>query len=241
MCDRLNCNTVGRTHLNGDVRVSPSRYTVAMTISLASIEASDKWDQVRALYECHDYLHCAAILTIEYADLFSEICDVLLGFRFTDEQVIAPGGNESQIPKAFSQILRPLGWEERQFTTELLINNRPASSDTHKVDYVKGRVAFDLEWNSKDQTFDRDLFAFRNFFDYQEIAAAVLVTRSNDLDQYFASLGRKVDKYGVERDLKSKYGASTTHMRKLLPRLDAGRNGGCPVLAIGITQKQRQG
>src|SRR3546814_4372321 len=27
--------------------------------------------------------------------------------------------------------------------------------DGHKIDYVKGKVAFDLEWNSKDQTFDR--------------------------------------------------------------------------------------
>ena len=35
--------------------------------------------------------------------------------------------------------------------------------DGHKVDYVKGRVAFDLEWNSKDQTFDRDLYAMSAF------------------------------------------------------------------------------
>lgn len=28
----------------------------------------------------------------------------------------------------------------------------------HNIDFLKGRVAFDLEWNSKDQTFDRDLF-----------------------------------------------------------------------------------
>jgi hypothetical protein len=32
----------------------------------------------------------------------------------------------------------------------------------------------------------------------------------------------------------SKYGASTTWMGKLIYRLNAGRNGGCPVLAIGI-------
>lgn len=211
-----------------------------MTISLASIEASDKWDEVRALYECYDYQNCAAVLTIEFPDLFSEICGVLLSFRFTDGQVLAPGGNESQIPKAFSEVLRPLGWRERQFTTKLLVNDKPVSSDTHKVDYVKEQVAFDLEWNSKDQTFDRDLFAFRTFFEYRAIAAAVLVTRSNDLDSYFASLGRAIDKHGIEREIKSKYGASTTHMRKLLPRLDAGRNGGCPVLAIGITQKQRE-
>ncbi len=37
-------------------------------------------------------------------------------------------------------------------------------------------------------------------------------------------------------DYKDKYGASTTHMGKLLPRLNAGRNGGCPVLVFGITQ-----
>lgn len=25
------------------------------------------------------------------------------------------------------------------------------------------KIAFDVEWNSKDQTFDRDLYAFRSF------------------------------------------------------------------------------
>ena len=33
--------------------------------------------------------------------------------------------------------------------------------DGHKIDYVKKRVAFDMEWTSKDQTFDRDLYALR--------------------------------------------------------------------------------
>src|SRR3546814_8113787 len=37
--------------------------------------------------------------------------------------------------------------------------------DGHKIDYVKGKVAFDLEWNSKDQTFDRDLYAMNAFLD----------------------------------------------------------------------------
>jgi len=35
----------------------------------------------------------------------------------------------------------------------------------------------------------------------------------------------------------AKYGASTTQMGKLLPRLEAGRNGGCPILVFGITRK----
>lgn len=126
-------------------------------------------------------------------------------------------------------------------TAKHVVDDWEVRTDTHKVDYVKGEVALDLEWNSKDQTFDRDLYAFRAFFDYRKIAVAVLVTRSNDLDPYFAQLGRYSDKYGQDRAYKDKYGASTTHLGKLLPRLAAGRSGGCPVLAIGITRHQRCG
>lgn len=211
-----------------------------MSISQASITASKKFDQVKKTYECHDHQHCVAILTMDYPDLFSEICDVLLAFKFTEAQVKAPGGNESLIPKTLSDILRPLGWKEQQLTAKLVVDETTVSTDTHKVDYVKGDIAFDLEWNSKDQTFDRDLYAFRAFFEYRKIAVAVLVTRSNDLDAYFKSLGSYTDRYGTQRDYKAKYGASTTHMNKLLPRLRAGRSGGCPVLAIGITQKQKR-
>lgn len=98
--------------------------------------------------------------------------------------------------------------------------------DGRKVDFVKNRVAFDLEWNSKDQTFDRDLYAFRAFHEAGVISAAVLLTRSADLNEVFKKL-----------EIMPKYGASTTWMGKLLYRMKAGRNGGCPVLVLGITQK----
>ncbi len=115
--------------------------------------------------------------------------------------------------------------------------------DGHKVDYVKHRVAFDLEWNSKDQTFDRDLYAFRAFHECDLIDAAVLLTRSASLNAVFEKLGpeldgdgkSKTDKNGKPKLLKTKYGASTTWMGKLLYRMNAGRHGGCPVLALGIT------
>jgi hypothetical protein len=115
--------------------------------------------------------------------------------------------------------------------------------DGHKIDYVKGRVAFDLEWNSKDQTFDRDLYAFSAFFQCGVIDAAVLVTRSKSLNPVFRDLGEALKKDGSidykspgkPRMTREKYGASTTWMGKLLYRLNAGRNGGCPVLVVGIT------
>lgn len=198
---------------------------------------------IRELYEVHDYGHAATILAVDYPDEFGELCGALRAFRFTDSAVKAPGGNETAIPKTFSRILHPLGWEPAILKAKMVVDDTEISRDTHIIDYVKGRIAFDLEWNSKDQTFDRDLAAFRAFFEYGRIAVGVLLTRDTDtLVPYFKSLGTVVDKNNKERRVLDKYGSeggSTTHMNQLLPRLDAGRAGGCPVLALGITSRLR--
>ena len=190
---------------------------------------------INELYEVHDFKHAAAILSKEFPNEFEEICNALRQFRFTREDILAAGGNESHIPKIFSRILRPMGWNEKNLEAELKVyeiqgkSNRELkntiSHGTHKVDYLKGRVAFDLEWNSKDQTFDRDLYAFRAFFEYNTISVGVLVTRGHELNPLFKELS-----------IMPKYGASTTHIGKLIPRLEAGRNGGCPVLVFGINR-----
>lgn len=183
-------------------------------------------DDIAALYEVHDYHHAAAVLANEFPDQFAELMDSLRQFRITTIDITTAGGNESTIPKLVSNILRPLGWKEEKLQAELVVDGNPVRSDSHWVDYVKGRVAFDLEWNSKDQTFDRDLFAFRSFHEYGKISAGVLLTRSEELNPVFSALG-----------VKTKYGASTTWMGKLLPRLHAGRGGGCPILVFGITPR----
>ena len=83
------------------------------------------------------------------------------------------------------------------------------------------------------------------FFLAGAIDAAVLVTRSKSMDDVFRGVGPALTKTGAveryrdgsEKPTIKKYGPSTTWMGKLLYRLNAGRNGGCPVLAIGITPK----
>jgi len=95
-----------------------------------------------------------------------------------------------------------------------------------------------LEWNSKDQTFDRDLYALRAFHECGIISVGVLVTRSASLNPVFEvvpQLNKQGDEVG--KTVRAKYGASTTWMGKLLYRLNAGRHGGCPVLVFGITPR----
>lgn len=207
---------------------------------------------IRALYEIHSYKHAAAIFYNSYQEELNEILDALRAFRITTADIIRPGGNESVIPKKISTLLRPKGWFETRIRGDLLITldlykdsiiekgskiinkkhveqrqiRRDSFLDGHKIDYVKNNVAFDLEWNSKDQTFDRDLYAFRAFAECGLIGAGILLTRNESLNAVFSKLG-----------LKNKYGASTTWMGKLLYRLNAGRHGGCPVLVFGITPK----
>jgi CRISPR-associated protein Csd2 len=178
---------------------------------------------IQQVYEIRDYHHAAAILASEFPEEFKDVCQALSSFRITTADILAKGGNESAIPKKLSAILCP-EWKEEKLQANLVVGDKTISSDTHRIDYVKGRVALDLEWNSKDQTFDRDLYAFRTFFEFGKISVAILITRSEKLNPVFKKLG-----------VMPKYGASTTHLGKLWPRLDASRHGGCPVLVFGIT------
>jgi hypothetical protein len=191
------------------------------------------------LNEVHNYRHAAEVMHTGCRAELDELVEALLAFRLSIADITAPGGNESSVPKVLSALMRPNAWFETRIKGDLLITMEVHGGeksvehfqidnylDGHKVDYVKNRVAFDLEWNSKDQTFDRDLYAFRAFHEAGIISAAVLLTRSESLNTVFKQLG-----------VMPKYGASTTWMGKLLYRLNAARNGGCPVLAFGITPK----
>src|SRR6478609_7375813 len=226
-------------------------------------------DDIRNRYEVFSYRNAAVILSESHKQEFDEILQALRTFNISTQMIRTAGGNESEIPKIFSQTLRPLHWHETVIQGDLSIQlrwreqtgadkkgkpileskqreiKRHKFLDGHKIDYVKGKVAFDLEWNSKDQTFDRDLYAFSAFAECGVVDAAVLVTRGTSLNAVLRGIGPALKKDGtvemkrpgVERPTIEKYGASTTWMGKLLYRLNAGRNGGCPVLAIGITPK----
>ncbi len=191
---------------------------------------------IREKYELHNFNHAAEILSQAYPDEFSEILDSLEKFHISVDDIVIGGGSESNIPKKLSALLRPRQWQEVKITGDLLVKlhyRNPAGQkeiiihdfiDGHNIDYVKREIALDMEWNSKDQTFDRDLYAFRSFYECGVVACGIILTRSAELNPVFRRLG-----------IQQKYGASTTWMGKLLPRIHAHRHGGCPLLVIGIT------
>ncbi len=202
-------------------------------------------------YSLTSYRSAAAVLRQRAPAELEAILAVLRDFTISQTEIRSPGGNRMSATERFGDLACARGFhQEVRIEADLVVKLRagkganPPEIDrilredyihNHMVDFWRGRVAFDYEWNSKDQTYDRDLYAFRSFFEAGVIDVGVIVTRelSND---FFKALGHCLDKQGnpTAETVAAKFGASTTGTHKLISRVGAGRSGGCPVLIVGI-------
>jgi len=178
---------------------------------------------IRDSYEVHEWKHACAVLHNDFPDEWRDLMAALSVFRFRQSWITVGGGRKSKVAEAFDEELFRKGWVEKNFFTKVVVDERESESPTHKVDCYKNRVAVEIEWNNKDPFFDRDLNNFRLLFDLRAISVGVIVTRCDELQAIFDELGRG-----------HSYGPSTTHMSKLLPRIEGGGGGGCPILVLGI-------
>ena len=181
---------------------------------------------IRENYEVHEWKHACAILREDFPGEWKDIVSVLSEFRLLKSWITNPGGSKSRVAKFFDGYLYERGWEEREFSTQIVVDDTTMDSPTHKVDCFRNRVALEIEWNNKDPFYDRDLNNFRLLFDLRAISVGVIITRCDELQDIFNQLDRGAS-----------YGASTTHMSKLLPRINGGSGGGCPILVSGISRK----
>lgn len=182
-------------------------------------------DFLRQNYEVHEWKHACAILKQDFPKEWDDIVETLTRFRFRRSWITVGGGRKSKVSEAIDSELSRLGWEEKQFETEIVVDQSHTETPTHQVDCFKNRVALEIEWNNKDPFFDRDLNNFRLLFELRAVSVGVIITRCDDLQQIFKAIKRGPS-----------YGASTTHMSKLLPRIAGGGGGGCPILVFGISQ-----
>lgn len=177
-------------------------------------------------YEVHEWKHACSILKNDFLEEWNDIIELLTNFKLCRSWIIEGGGRKSKVSDSIDQFLLRKNWDEKQFKTSVKVDENIMNSPTHKIDCYKNRIALEIEWNNKDPFYDRDLNNFRLLFDLRAISVGVIITRCDELQEIFHSLNRG-----------SSYGASTTHMSKLLTRIQGGSGGGCPVLVFGITKK----
>jgi hypothetical protein len=173
-----------------------------------------------------EYRHACAILKIDFPNEWSDLLYVLGQFRLMRSSIAQPGGRKSPIAISINGLFAEKGWREKTFDVKIIVDQAQHDTPTHSVDYHKNRVAIETEWNNKDPFYDRDLNTFRLLFDLHAISVGVIITRADELQELFNQFGRGPS-----------FGQSTTHMSKLLPKIESGSHGGCPLLVFGITRK----
>lgn len=176
-------------------------------------------------YEVHEWKHACAILKNDFPNEWKDIVSLLQDFGLCKSWITVGGGRKSKVAETIDSFLYERGWIEKEFLTSVRVDDSVMDSPTHKVDCYKNKIALEIEWNNKDPFFDRDLNNFRLLFDLRAISVGIIITRCDHLQQIFDKLGRGAS-----------YGASTTHMAKLLPRIEGGGGGGCPILVFGISE-----
>jgi hypothetical protein len=180
---------------------------------------------IRRRFEVYERRHAAAILKHDFPQEWEDLLHVLGTFSLPRSSIIKPGGNKSPIARALNGAFGKRGWTEKNFKVNIVVDDVPHPSPTHNVDYYKNRVAIETEWNNKDPFFDRDLNNFRLLHQIGVVSVGVIITRADELQEIFNSLGRG-----------QSYGEATTHVGKLLPKIEGGGAGGCPLLVFGITK-----
>ena len=178
---------------------------------------------VRKRYNIDERGHASAILSSDFPNEFQDIVDCLEGFVLRKSHILTPGGGRSPISAALDGFLQGREWREKSFDIKITIDDNPVPIPTHKIDNFKNEVGLEVEWNNKTEFYDRDLNNFRLLKDLRVLAVGVMITRMSELQQLFNRLGKGAS-----------YGASTTHWDKLIPKVDGGGAGGCPLLLVGM-------
>jgi hypothetical protein len=187
---------------------------------------------VRKRFLVAERRHACAILAADFRDEFQDIMDCLDTFKLVRSEIVVGGGGKSKVAARFDDFFESRGWTEKSTKIAMTIDGVERTMDTHKVDFCKSQVAVEVEWNNKDPFYSRDLNSFRLLHELGAISVGVMITRCDELQDLFNQLGHDTQGHKIG----AKYGASTTHWSKLMPRVEAGGGGSCPLLLFGITR-----
>lgn len=178
------------------------------------------------------------ILREAFPQRFADLTGVLAEYRIDVSELLRGGGSRATHTRRFDAMLEALGWGKRNITVSKLIDDRMIHATRgHEIDMfaIGGEnepypgIAVEMEWNNKDPFFDRDLINFAALHREGALAVGVIVTRGPTLQRYISPT--IVTREGTT---SKKYGTSTTHWDKLVPRINLGGGGECPLLVIGI-------
>lgn len=200
---------------------------------------------------------------------FEDTIEVLSRFVLTSLLLLTRGGSRGPIPRIIDTAFHNRGWIEARvdlFKRTFLFpgQNAPAVADNpmgdiankrviseiyqqgYSVDNFKGRVALDVEWNSKDGNLDRDFSAYRAWHEEGIIDIAILITRVHEdtriiTDNAWAQYIKLHPENSHQTQTVNYRTTTTANFEKAQERVLRGDLGTCPILIVGIGKKTWDG
>jgi Restriction endonuclease BglII len=169
------------------------------------------------------------LLVNAFPDHHASLVRALGAWEVGWDDIEAAGGSKSPVSRHFDDAFKGEGWAETSLELETRLGGVTTIARTHKIDLFKRGpreelpgIGIELEWNNKDEFFDRDLINFEAIHRARGLAVGIVVTRGPTLQEELRARGL------------DKFGARSTHWEKLMPRLDLGRGGATPIVALGL-------
>ena len=200
----------------------------------------------------------AAVMKAVCPDEWQDIVEVLTNYRLDPNSWLRAGGNRGDIAEQIDNLFHLRGWQEARLDLETkgilylkdgkkLGELPPVYQEGYLVDNFKNRVVLDVEWNAKDGNLDRDLSAYRSWFEAGVISAGVIITKervgllqlARELWQAYQETlpsDERVKKLPI--DLQT---STTTTFDKAQLRVRRGVMGTCPILIAGANESTWNG
>lgn len=186
------------------------------------------------------------ILKESFSERFTDLVAALEQFHPTLHELRTGGGGRTVFVKRFDDSLAEMTQDGQKIWGKQIVTIvknvqldgttlRSSRTHSHEIDmFGKGTlaeplpgIAVEMEWNNKDPFYDRDLINFQALHREGAIAIGVIVTRGPALQSL---IGPTI----LSKDKGLKYGQSSTHWDKLIPKVNLGGGGECPLILIGI-------
>lgn len=221
---------------------------------------------LRQRYEWIETGSAGAILRALAPQEWRDIIEVLQEFELQPNKWLVAGGNKGDIAADLDSRFRARGWQETRidvavkgfFFTDFYkkgsdaVARKKAEGDSqylegYRVDNHKGRVIVDIEWNAKDGNLDRDMAAYRSWFEHGLIDGAIIITKDRKpLLQLARELWERHQEQMPPEQRKPKLpvdlsSATTTSFDKAVDRIRRGGAGTCPLLVIAVTDRTWDG
>lgn len=184
---------------------------------------------------------------------WAEIVEILSNFRIDPKTWLKAGGNRGDIPEQIDALFAEKGWRETRLDMEtkglLFAKNGekigelpPNYQEGYLVDNFKNRIVLDVEWNAKDGNLDRDLAAYRSWYEAGLISAGVIITKDRlallglARRLWHAHQATRPEEERVSKLPIDLMTSTTTTFDKAELRIRRGVMGSCPILIIAASE-----